>query len=217
MKTLLNTPYDLVVSDVMMPEMDGFTLLRMIKKNPVVNHIPVIMLTSKADVANRLEGLEGGADAFMAKPFNIHELHVVINSLISNVLRLKGKFTGAQQQKDKIEEKQVKSNDEALMERVMQAVNKHMDDSDFTAEQLATEVGLSRTHLQRKMKDITGLNVKEFVRNLRLEQAARMLREQKLNVSQVAYSVGFSNLAHFSTVFRKHFGVSPSEYVAQQK
>lgn len=217
MKTLLNTPYDLVVSDVMMPEMDGFTLLRMIKKNPVVNHIPVIMLTSKADVANRLEGLEGGADAFMSKPFNIHELHVVINSLISNVLRLKGKFTGAQQQKDKIEEKQVKSNDEALMERVMQAVNKHMDDSDFTAEQLATEVGLSRTHLQRKMKDITGLNVKEFVRNLRLEQAARMLREQKLNVSQVAYSVGFSNLAHFSTVFRKHFGVSPSEYVAQQK
>jgi AraC-like DNA-binding protein len=119
--------------------------------------------------------------------------------------------------KDKIEEKQVKSNDEALMERVMQAVNKHMDDSDFTAAQLATEVGLSRTHLQRKMKDITGLNVKEFVRNLRLEQAARMLREQKLNVSQVAYSVGFSNLAHFSTVFRKHFGVSPSEYVAQQK
>ena len=216
MKKLLSMPYDLVVLDVMMPEMDGFTLLRMIKKNPMINHIPVIMLTSKADVANRLEGLEGGADAFMAKPFNIHELHVVINSLISNVLRLKGKFTGAQQQKDKIETKEVKSNDEALMDRVMQVVNKNLDDSDFTVEQLANEVGISRTHLQRKMKDITGLNVKEFIRNLRLEQAARMLQEQKLNVSQVAYSVGFSNLAHFSTVFKKHFGVSPTEYIIQK-
>lgn len=216
MKALLSKPYDLVVSDVMMPEMDGFTLLRMIKKNPEINHIPVIMLTSKADVANRLEGLEGGADAFMGKPFNIHELHVMINSLISNMLRLKGKFSGAQQQKDKIEEKTVKSNDEALMERVMRVVNKHLDDSDFTVEMMAAEVGISRTHLQRRMKDITGLNVKEFVRHLRLEQAARMLQEQKLNVSQVAYSVGFSNLAHFSTVFRKHFGISPTEYVSQK-
>ena len=117
---------------------------------------------------------------------------------------------------DKIEEKTVKSNDEALMERVMRVVNKHLDDSDFTVEMMAAEVGISRTHLQRRMKDITGLNVKEFVRHLRLEQAARMLQEQKLNVSQVAYSVGFSNLAHFSTVFRKHFGISPTEYVSQK-
>ena len=101
------------------------------------------------------------------------------------------------------------------MERVMKAISKNLDDNDFGVEDLAREVGLSRTHLQRKMKEQTGLNVAEFIRNIRLEQAARLLREQKINVSQVAYSVGFSNLAHFSTVFKKHFGLTPTEYIAK--
>ena len=208
--------YDLVVSDVMMPEMDGFTFLRMVKTNMNLSHIPVVMLTSKSDVANRLEGLEKGADAFLAKPFDMDELHVVINNLISKNLRLKGKFSGVQQQKDKVEEKQVKGNDEALMERIMNVVNQHLDDSDFNVEMLTKEVGISRAQLHRKMKEMTGLPVSEFIRNIRLEQAVRLLEEQKINVTQVAYAVGFSNLAHFSTVFRKQFGVSPSEYVEQK-
>ena len=209
--------FDLVVSDVMMPEMDGFTLLRMIKTNMNINHTPVVMLTSKAAVANRLEGLEKGADAFLAKPFDMEELHIVINNLISKNLRLKGKYSGTQQQKDKVEEKQVKGNDEALMERIMKAVNDHLDDSDFNVEALTKEVGISRAQLHRKMKDMTGLPVSEFIRNIRLEQAVRLLEEQKINVTQVAYSVGFSNLAHFSTVFRKQFGVSPTEYLEQKR
>ena len=208
--------YDLVVSDVMMPEMDGFTFLRMVKTNMNLSHIPVVMLTSKSDVANRLEGLEKGADAFLAKPFDMDELHVVINNLISKNLRLKGKYSGVQQQKDKVEEKQVKGNDEALMERIMNVVNQHLDDSDFNVEMLTKEVGISRAQLHRKMKEMTGLPVSEFIRNIRLEQAVRLLEEQKINVTQVAYAVGFSNLAHFSTVFRKQFGVSPSEYVEQK-
>ena len=208
--------FDLVVSDVMMPEMDGFTLLRMIKTNMNINHVPVVMLTSKADVANRLEGLEKGADAFLAKPFDMDELHMVINNLISKNQRLKGKFSGIQQQKDKVEEKQVKGNDELLMERVMKVVNSHLDDSDFSVDVLTKEVGISRAQLHRKMKEITGLPVSEFIRNIRLEQAVRLLEEQKINVTQVAYSVGFSNLAHFSTVFRKQFGVSPTEYLEQK-
>jgi YesN/AraC family two-component response regulator len=208
--------FDLVVSDVMMPEMDGFTLLRMIKTNMHLNHIPVVMLTSKAAVANRLEGLEKGADAFLAKPFDMEELHMVINNLISTNLRLKGKYSGLQQPKDKIEEKPVKGNNELLMERILKVVNEHLDDSDFGVEDLAKEVGLSRAQLHRKMKDMTGIAVSEFVRNIRLEQAVRLLEEQKINVTQVAYSVGFSNLAHFSTVFRKQFGVSPTEYIEQK-
>ena len=207
--------YDLVVSDVMMPEMDGFTMLRMIKTNMNLSHIPVVMLTSKAAVANRLEGLEKGADAFLAKPFDMDELHVVINNLISKNLRLKGKYSGNQQQKDKVEQKQVKGNDEALMERIMKVVNQHLDDNEFNVESLCAEVGISRAQLHRKMKDMTGLPVSEFIRNIRLEQAVRLLKEQKINVTQVAYSVGFSNLAHFSTVFKKQFGVSPSDYVEQ--
>ena len=208
--------FDLVVSDVMMPEMDGFTLLRLIKTNMNINHIPVVMLTSKAAVANRLEGLEKGADAFLAKPFDMDELHMVINNLISKNLRLKGKFSGTQQQKDKVEEKQVKGNDELLMERVMKVINDHLDDSDFNVEILTKEVGISRAQLHRKMKEMTGLPISEFIRNIRLEQAVRLLEEQKINITQVAYITGFSSLAHFSTVFRKQFGVSPTDYVEQK-
>ena len=200
----------------MMPEMDGFTLLRMIKTNMNLNHIPVVMLTSKAAGANRLEGLEKGADAFLAKPFDMDELHMVINNLISTNLRLKGKYSGLQQPKDKIEEKPIKGNDELLMERVLKEVNEHLDDNDFSVEMLAKGVGISRAQLHRKMKELTGIPVSEFIRNIRLEQAVRLLEEQKINVTQVAYSVGFSNLAHFSTVFRKQFGVSPTEYIEQK-
>ena len=212
LRELLSHDYDVVVSDVMMPEMDGFTMLRMIKTNMNISHIPVIMLTSKSDVGNRLEGLERGADAFLAKPFNMDELHGVIDNLIQGRLRLKGKYSGAQQQADKVERPEVKGNDEQLMERIMKAVNKNLGDSDFSVEMLTQEVGISRAQLHRKMKEMTGLSTSEFIRNIRLEQAARLLKEQKINVTQVAYTVGFSNLAHFSTIFRKHFGVSPSEY-----
>jgi DNA-binding response OmpR family regulator len=207
--------YDLVISDVMMPEMDGFTFLRLVKTNMNLSHIPVVMLTSKTDVANRLEGLEKGADAYLAKPFNMDELHVVINNLINKTLRLRGKYSGTQQQKDKVEEKKVKGNDEILMERIMKVINAHLSDSDFSVETLTSEVGISRAQLHRKMKEMTGLPVSEFIRNIRLEQAVRLLKEQKVNVTQVAYAVGFSTLAHFSTVFRKQFGVSPSDYIEQ--
>ena len=213
LKELLTREYDLVVSDVMMPEMDGFSMLRMIKSNLNISHIPVIMLTSKSDVGNRLEGLEYGADAFLAKPFNMEELHMNIENLIVGRQRLKGKFSGAQQQADKIEIKEVKGNDELLMERIMKAVNKNISDSSFNVDVLTSEVGISRAQLHRKMKEMTGISTSEFIRNIRLEQAARLLREQKINVTQVAYTVGFSNLAHFSTIFRKHFGMSPTEYM----
>ena len=212
---LTNGGYDIVVSDVMMPEMDGFTMLRMIKTNMNLSHLPVIMLTSKADVGNRLEGLERGADAFLAKPFDMEELHLTIDNLIQTRQRLKGKFTGAQQQADKVEQPEVKGNDEQLMERIMKAINKNLSDSDFNVEMLTQEVGISRAQLHRKMKELTGISTSEFIRNIRLEQAARLLKEQKINVTQVAYTVGFSNLAHFSTIFRKHFGVAPSEYAEQ--
>ena len=215
LSTETDRQYDLVVSDVMMPEMDGFTMLRMIKTNMNISHIPVVMLTSKSDVANRLEGLERGADAFLAKPFDMDTLHVVINNLISKNLRLKGKYSGTQQQKDKVVETNVKGNDEILMERIMKAINEHLSDSDFNVEMLTKEVGISRAQLHRKMKEMTGLPISEFIRNIRLEQAVRLLKEQKINVTQVAYTVGFSNLAHFSTVFRKQFGVSPTEYIEQ--
>jgi YesN/AraC family two-component response regulator len=212
LETLLKGNYDLVVSDVIMPEMDGITLLKKIKANSRISHIPVVLLTSKSEVSDRLEGLKHGADAFLAKPFSIEELHVRIDNLIANVRRLKGKFSGAQQQEQHLERVEMESPNDVLMRRIMRCVNEHLSDSDFSVEDLTREVGISRAQLHRKMKEITGISTGEFIRNLRLEQAARIIREQDVNITQVAYAVGFNNANHFSTIFKRHFGMTPSEY-----
>ena len=214
---LVDSGYDLVVSDVMMPEMDGISMLKQLKGNPNISDIPVILLTSKAEVSDRLEGLKKGADAFLAKPFNMEELHILIDNLIDNVRRLRGKFTGAQRQEDKIENVEVKGNNDALMERIMKTINANLSDPDFNVERLTADVGISRAQLHRKMKEITGISTGEFIRNLRLEQAARLIQEGKINVTQVAYSVGFNNQTHFSTVFKRHYGMTPTEYAEKTK
>ena len=217
LKMLLTGKYDLVISDVMMPEMDGVTMLKKIKGNSNVSDIPVILLTSKSEVENRLEGLRKGADAFLAKPFNMEELHILIDNLVDNVRRIRGKYSGAQGQKAKIEQIQVKGNNDALMERVMNYMNEHLADQDLNVEKLTADVGISRAQLHRKLKEIAGVSAGEFIRNLRLEQAARLIEEGQINITQVAYSVGFNNQTHFSTVFKKHYGMSPSEYAETKR
>ena len=217
LKMLLTGKYDLVISDVMMPEMDGVTMLKKIKGNSNVSDIPVILLTSKSEVENRLEGLRKGADAFLAKPFNMEELHILIDNLVDNVRRIRGKYSGAQGQKAKIEQIQVKGNNDALMDRVMNYMNEHLADPDLNVEKLTADVGISRAQLHRKLKEIAGVSAGEFIRNLRLEQAARLIEEGQINITQVAYSVGFSNQTHFSTVFKKHYGMSPSEYAETKR
>ena len=217
LKTLLTGQYDLVISDVMMPEMDGLTLLKNIKNNPNISQLPVIMLTSKAEVEHKLEGLKCGADAYISKPFNMDELHIQIDNLIDNVRRLKGKFSGALQQEERMEKVEVKGNNDALMDRIMHSVNAHISDPNFNVDTLASDVGISRAQLHRKMKEITGTSSGQFLRNLRMEQASRLLREGKINVTQVGESVGYNDQTHFSTAFKNHFGLSPSEYMEKNK
>lgn len=217
LKELLGkTRFDIVISDVMMPEMDGIQLLRSIKTNANISDIPVILLTSKADVADRLEGLKRGADAFIAKPFSIEELHIQIDNLVDNMRRVRGKYSGTQGQTDKVEEVKVEGNDDMLMKRIMKSVNEHLSDPEYNVERMSEDIGISRAQLHRKMKEITGISSSEFIRNIRLEQAAKLLSEGKINITQVAYAVGYNNQTHFSTVFKKHFGMSPTEY-AQKK
>ena len=215
LKQLLSGDFDLVVSDVVMPEMDGITLLRNIKGNANISHVSVIMLTSKSEISDRLEGIKLGADAYLAKPFSLEELHLTIDNLIDNVRRLKGKFTGALKQDDKVEKVEVKGYDEELMERIMKVVNENLSDSDFNVEKMCDEVGVSRTQLHRKLKEMTGVPTSEFLRNIRLNEAARLIREHKINITQVSYMVGFANNSHFSTAFKKYFGMSPTEYAAR--
>jgi len=212
---ILKNNYDLVISDVIMPEMDGFTLVKMIKANPNISHIPVILLSSKTGVDYRLEGIEKGADAYIAKPFSMEELHVTIDNLMKNMQRLRGKFSGALIQEERIKNKNIDSNNDLLMDRIMKFVNENLSNSDYSIEQMASDIGLSRAQLHRKMKEITGVSSSDFVRNLRMQQAAKLLKEHKVNISQVAYAVGFTNEAHFSTVFRKHFGIPPSEFISK--
>lgn len=212
LKQLLSGQFDLVISDVVMPEMDGITLLKNIKGNANISDVPVIMLTSKSEISDRLQGLKLGADAYLAKPFSLEELHVTIDNLIDNVRRLKGKLSGTLKQEEKVEKLNIKGYDEELMDRIMKTVNAHLDDSDFNVERMCEEVGISRTQLHRKLKEMTGVSTAEFIRNIRLNEAARLLREHKVNPTQVAFSVGFSNYSHFSTAFKKHFGMSPSDY-----
>ncbi|MEH2902974.1 response regulator [Segatella copri] len=212
---LFSDDFDLVISDVVMPEMDGITLLKNIKGNANISHVPVIMLTSKSEISDRLEGIKLGADAYLAKPFSLEELHLTIDNLIDNVRRLKGKFSGALKQDDKVEKIEVKGNDEELMERIMKVVNENLSDSDFNVEKMCDEVGVSRTQLHRKLKEMTGVPTSEFLRNIRLNEAARLIREHKINITQVSYMVGFANNSHFSTAFKKYFGMSPTEYAAK--
>lgn len=209
--------YDLVISDVMMPELDGVALLKKIKQNTTTCEIPVILLTSKQEIEDKLEGLRRGADAYIIKPFNMQEVHIQIDNLISNVHRLRGKFTGARQQEQKVAPIKVKGNDDILMERIMRVVNERMTDCNFNVEDLATDVGISRAQLHRRMKEMTGIPAGQFLRNLRLEQAARLLREGRVNVSQIAHAVGFTDQAYFSTLFKSHFGMTPTDFTLHER
>ncbi len=205
---------NLVISDIMMANMDGLTLCRKLKQNANINHIPIVLLTAKSRPEDKLEGMGIGADAYFVKPFNMELLKSTIANLIANRRLLRNKFSGAQLQEDKIERLEMKSSDEQLMERIMKVINQHLDDPKLNVGMLATEVGLSRVHLHRKLKELTNLSTHDFIKNIRLQQAASLLTK-KMPVSEVAYAVGYTNLSHFSNSFREQYGMSPTEYMAQ--
>lgn len=212
--TLKEMP-DLVISDVMMPEMDGLEFCRKVKHNTEINHIPIVLLTAKSRIEDTLEGMETGVDAYIVKPFNTDLLKSTIANLLGNRRLLRNKFNGSQKQEDKMEKIVLKSNDEILMERIMKVVNDHLDDPDFNVEAFALEVGMSRVHLHRKLKELTNLSARDFIKNIRLQQAAALLmQEKKLTISEVAYAVGYTSLSHFSNSFKEKYGVAPKEYIA---
>lgn len=206
---------DIIVTDVVMPEMDGIELVKSLKGNSLVSHIPVIMLSGKNKLQDRMLGLETGADSYLPKPFYMSELKSLIANLINNRLIVKGKYSGKLEQKEKVASVHFESSDELLMKRIMEIVNKNLSNSDFNITQLVGEVGLSRTQLHRKIKELTGFPASKFVQNIRMQQAMKLLRDKRINVSQIAYSVGFSSQTHFSTTFKQYYGISPTEYIRQ--
>lgn len=207
---------DLVISDIMMPEMDGLTLCKKIKQNVNLNHIPVILLTAKTREEDNLEGLNTGADAYIMKPFNIEILQKTAENLMNTRQQLRKVFTGQQTQEDKVQKLEVKSSDEKLMERVMKAVNENMSNPELTIEMIAAQVGISRVHLHRKLKELTNQTTRDFIRNVRLKQAAQLLSEKQHTISEIAILTGFNDPNYFSTTFKELYGVPPSVYMKEQ-
>ena len=207
---------DLVISDVMMPEMDGITLCSKLKSNITTNHIPVILLTAKSREEDQLEGLETGADAYILKPFNMDILRRTVLNLLTSRRTLRNKFNGNESQESNVADVQLKTPDEALMERIMQVINENLSDTDLSVDTIAQKVGISRVHLHRKMKELTNQTPHGFVRNIRLQQAAKMLRSSRHNITDVMFRCGFSNSASFSTMFKNLYGCSPREYMNRE-
>ncbi len=207
---------DLVISDIMMPEMDGLTLCRKIKQNVNLNHIPVILLTAKTREEDNLEGLNTGADAYIMKPFNIEILQKTVENLINTRQQLRKVFTGQQNLENKVQKLEVKSPDEKLMERIMKVINENISNPNLTIETITTEVGISRVHLHRKLKELTNQTTRDFIRNIRLKEAARLLSEKQHTISEIAMLTGFTDPNNFSTTFKELYGMPPSMYMKEQ-
>ena len=208
-QTLQQTP-SLIISDVMMPVMDGVIFCDKVKTDPRTDHIPIILLTAKADVESRIKGLQTGADDYLAKPFNSEELKVRCANLIKQRQKLQQRY---QQSLFLPKGKKGISNAEvAFIKEAIRVVETNLSNAEFSAENFASAMHLSRTHLYRKLKATTGMSITDFMRNLRLEKAHLLLSESADNISEIAYQVGFNNLSYFARCFREKYNCSPSEF-----
>ncbi len=199
---------DIIVSDLMMPGMDGIELCRRLKSDAATASIPLLILTAKHEVSAKIEGLTLGADDYMTKPFNVDELRLRVTKL----LRLRRRGAGRALIEPEPQSIAITSLDEKLIERAVGYVEENMSRADLSVEELAAEMGMSRVHLYKRLKQITGKTPIEFIRLLRLKRAAQLLRESQLNISEIAYRCGFNNPKYFSRYFKDEFGVLPSVY-----
>jgi signal transduction histidine kinase/DNA-binding response OmpR family regulator len=205
-KALEHIP-DLVLTDVMMPEMDGYELSRKLKSDERTSHIPVIILTARAGMESKIEGLETGADDFLTKPFDPEELQVRIKNLISQRRRLRERYlktAGASLFKaTETPAAELLSMDEQFLRRVKHMVENRLSDADFSVDELASAVHLSRVQLHRKLKALIDIPASDYIRTLRLNKAAELLEHKTANIAEIAYDVGFTNPGHFSEAFKK--------------
>ncbi|MFZ5972790.1 MAG: ATP-binding protein [Bacteroidota bacterium] len=197
---------DLVLTDWMMPGESGLDLCRKIKEDSLTNHIPVAMLTARASEQSRLEGWQGGADDYIAKPFSVEELRARLRNLIVQRERLRAKYAA-----DIASGVKTSVHQDAFLKQVQEVIYHHLSDSSFSVDHLARAVGVSRVQLYRKVTATTPHGPGELIRQARLEEAARLLRNGQQGVAEVAYATGFESASHFARVYREKFGFSPSE------
>ena len=203
---------DVVVTDLRMEGMDGIELCGKIKHNPGTNHIPVIILTSSADEATQQRSVDSGADRFLSKPLSIDLLKGSIANILAARETLRTKYTGGMDY-DYTDVKIATPGN--LTERVAEVIKRNLDNPDFGVDDLSREVGMSRVHLNRKLKEAAGISPSNLIKSTRMKQAAYLLVHDKVNISEVAYRVGFSTPSYFSSSFREYFGMTPKEFVAK--
>lgn len=210
-KALLFVP-DIIVSDVMMPEMDGFELLENLKNNMNTSHIPVVLLTARADFDSRITGLEKGADAYLVKPFSKIELFTILSNLMKNRKNMQQKLAGFwnNNSTERIFPMRPELN---FLQKIHEIVRINIQNENFDIQQLCNEIGMSRSQLYRKFKALTNQSLGKFIRRIRLENAKHLIEVLNSSVSEAAYDSGFKNLSHFSYIFKEEFGYSPSENI----
>jgi signal transduction histidine kinase/ligand-binding sensor domain-containing protein/DNA-binding response OmpR family regulator len=204
---------DLIVSDVMMPEMNGIELCRILKTQEATSHIPVILLTARAAYVHQVDGLETGADAYITKPFSIQVLELNIRNLLKarDVMRQKFCQQMLLQPKDVI----ISSNEEKFISKLMDIIETHMSNPDYSVVNLASDIGMSQSVLYRKIKSLSDLSITDFIKSVRLKRAAMLLAQDQLSISEVAFAVGFNNRKYFSKEFRKMYDQTPTAYNAR--
>lgn len=203
---------DLIVSDIMMPEMDGVELCNLLKNNIEYSHIPIILLTAKSDEKDRADAYESGADAFISKPFNLNVLHARIKNLLRSRERVAQDFKN--QLVVEMKELEFTNLDEDFLRRAVDCVNRHLEDASFDQQQFSEEMNVSKSTLYNKLKTLTGLNTSAFITNIRMKAACRIMDQNRsIRISDLAYAVGFNDPKYFSSCFKKEFNMRPSEYI----
>lgn len=212
LSVLTNKRIDIIVSDIMMPEMDGVELCKYLKNNIEYSHIPIILLTAKTDEKDRADAYESGADAFISKPFNLNVLHARIKNLLKSRERIARDFKN--QLVFELKDLEFTNLDEEFIQKAVDCVNRHLEHSDFDQQQFAEEMNVSKSTLYNKLKTLTGLNTSSFITNIRLKAACRVMDQNRnIRISDVAYAVGFNDPKYFSSCFKKEFNMRPTEYI----
>jgi signal transduction histidine kinase/ligand-binding sensor domain-containing protein/DNA-binding response OmpR family regulator len=201
---------DIIISDIMMPEMNGYQFCRKVKHHILTSHIPVVLLTAKSDSDDEIEGYESGADAYIAKPFRSDKLIATANSIIGNRIRLREKFNSGHV----LSNQPIRNTaDDKFLQKVTDSVNENMTNLEFGVLELSKILGISRVHLHRKLKAIANISPNEFIKNIRLQKAGELLLVKEFNISEVCFRVGFNSPAYFSSCFKNYYQMSPSEYI----
>ena len=208
------TELDLIISDVMMPVMDGYELVKYVKNSVGYRHLPIIMLTAKTQETDKMDALTVGADEYMTKPFKMKELLLRIDNMIANRQRITREFKQQSIEEVKVKNVTMPSPDNEFLEKAMTCVHNHLDDSDYDRDSFASDMGMSASSLYNKLRAVTGMNATSFIRDIRMKEACRLAKSTPgIRVSDLAYSVGYKDPKYFSTIFKKEFGMQPSEYI----